>query len=409
MSTKLAAVVLACNEDNLLPRCLASVRGIAELHVSIDTATTDKTEAVARQFTQNIYRHCLAESNSYSAARNSLQEQAEQATDAEWFVWLDPDEWLERDDAERLPGAIAEAERRGARAIMVRMHDLGVEGGDVAPSSWLNSKVFRRGLRFARRRHEHLTPTDTQRLEAPDITIKHQKGQRPEVLGRHSELKDNLQALVEDWEEYGDQRGACYVGDCWAHAGRWHDAVAWYTVGLTCPDNIVGARGQLLQGLCRAYQHLGQPEKARQAAFEFWSEDWHNTASALFELGCIAADNNSLDEAATFFRLLNATPENIASAVNVGAQNPRELSLYGAALVSHRRGEQAAALEYLTRATALAGAERTQYAALRQRVVEALAAGAPRAVPTRPTPGCGAVARPGNEPEATGANAGGAR
>ena len=72
--TKLAAVILACNEDNVLARCLGSLRGIAELHVSIDTATTDNTEAVARQFTQNVYRHCLAESNSYAAARNALQE-----------------------------------------------------------------------------------------------------------------------------------------------------------------------------------------------------------------------------------------------------------------------------------------------------------------------------------------------
>lgn len=374
--SKLAAVILACNEDNVLARCLASLRGIAELHVSIDKATTDNTEAVARQFTQNIYQHEFAACNSYGACRTQLQEAAEAATDAEWFVWIDPDEWLEPADAEKVLPAIAEAEKVNASAIMVTMRDYGMAGSDSVPATWLNRKVYRRGMRFARRRHEHLVPTDCNRFDAAAIAICHQKAQRPEIIEKHNALKDNLQALVEDWQEFRDQRGAFYVGNAWAHARRWEDAIAWFTVGLGCPDNVIGARAQLLQGLLNAYRAIGDSDKARAAAFEFWSEDWHNTAQALFELGQIAADSGCLDEAAIYFRLLNATPENIRSGCNVGAQNPRELSLYGAAIVDGARGRFAEALDYLAKATALAGADRPQYEALRKKVVESLAAGA---------------------------------
>lgn len=372
--TKLAAVILACNEDNVLARCLGSLLGIAELHVSIDTATTDNTEAVARQFTQNVYRHCLAESNSYAAARNALQEQAEQATDAEWFLWIDPDEWLEPQHAQLLPGVIAEAQERDAQAIMVRMYDLGLEGSGLDPSSWLNSKIFRRGMRFARRRHEHLTPTDARRLEAPQVVIHHQKRQRPDVLARNNGIKDNLQALVDDWHEFRDQRAACYVGDCYAHAHRWHDAVAWYLEGLGCPDTVIGARGQLLQGLCRSYRNLHEFDKARNALFEFWSEDWHNTATALVELGQVALDSSSLDEAALYFRLLNATPENVQSGINVGATAPRETSVLGAAMVSAARGDYPEAIQWLCRAIGLAGRETQQHVALREKIVAAMTA-----------------------------------
>jgi glycosyltransferase involved in cell wall biosynthesis len=371
---KLAAVILACNEDNVLARCLQSLQGVAELHVSIDTATTDGTEAVARQFTQNIYRHCLAETNSYSAARNGLQEAAEQATDAGWFLWIDPDEWLEPQHAQLLPGVIAEAEERDAQALMVRMYDLGLEGSGIDPSSWLNSKVFRRGMRFSRRRHEHLTPTDVLRLEAPQVVIHHQKRQRPDVLARNNGIKDNLQALVDDWQEFRDQRAACYAADCYAHAHRWHDAVAWYLEGLGCPDTVMGARGQLLQGLCRSYQNLGEFGKARQALFEFWSEDWHNTATALVELGTVALNAGSLDEAALYFRLLNATPDNVQSQLNVGATSPRESSVLGAAMVSCARGNYPEALQWLCKAIALAGRETPAHVALREKIVAAMTA-----------------------------------
>ncbi len=373
---KLAAVVLACNEDNILARCLSSIKDIAELHVSIDTATTDETEAVARRFTQSIYRHSLAETNSYSAARNGLQEQAEAATDAQWFLWIDPDEWLEPVDAQRLAAAVAEADERGAQAVMVTMHDLG-DGASVQPTTWLNSKVFRRGLRFARRRHEHLTPTDLRRLEAPHVAIKHQKTQRPEVVAAGNKLKDNLQALVEDWQEFGDQRAAFYVGNAWAASQRWHDAISWYVKGLaTCPDVVAGSRAQLLFGLCRAYQRTGDLTKAREAIYEFWNDDWHNTPTALSELATVAVNSGSLDEAALYVRLLHATPENVRSTVSVCAQNPRELSMYGAATVSFARGLHAEALDFLVKATVLAGTERPQYAELRQRIVAALKQGA---------------------------------
>jgi tetratricopeptide (TPR) repeat protein len=372
---KLAAVILACNEDNILARCLGSLKDIAELHVSIDTATTDETEAVARRFTQSIYRHSLAESNSYSAARNGLQEAAEAATDAQWFLWIDPDEWLEPVDAQRLAAAVAEADERGAQAVMVTMSDLG-DGATVQPTSWLNSKVFKRGLRFARRRHEHLTPTDLRRLEAPHVTIKHQKSQRPEVIAAGNKLKDNLQALVDDWQEFGDQRGAFYVGNAWAASARWHDAVSWYVKGLaTCPDAVAGSRAQLLFGLARAYQHIGDAAKARESLFEFWADDWHNTPTALAELGSVAVNSKSLDEAALYFRLLNVVPPNVQSTVSVGTQNARELSIYGAATVSFARGQHAEALDFLVKATVLAGAERPQYADLRQRIVAALKQG----------------------------------
>lgn len=366
---KLAAVILCCNEDNVLARCLTSLRDVAELHVSIDESTTDNSEAVARQYTQNIYRHQFGEGG-FAGARNCLQEQAELATDAEWFLWIDPDEWLAQ-GADVLLGLLEKADAKGVQSVMVRMMDVPVEAAATLPSSWMNSKLFKRGLRFQRRRHEHL-PSNLERAECPEIVIKHQKGQRHEVQLACNKLKIDLAALIADWQEFGDQRSAFYVGDAYTQAGDFDTAISWFHRGLQQPNNIQGARAQLLQGLCKANRLLGKHDEAHSAAFEMWSEDWRNTTAALFELGCIAANAGWVDAAALWFRLLNQVPENIVSVNNVAAENPRELSLYGYAVVCCCRHQYDQALEYLSKATALAGVDRVQFGEIRQKIVAGL-------------------------------------
>lgn len=369
---KLAAVVMACNEDNILSHCLQSVQGLAELHVSIDLATTDNTEAVARQFTQNIYHHDFS-GDSFAAARNAVQEQVEAATEAEWFVWLDPDEWLD-EGADLLPKLLEAADDRNLQALMVRMWDVPPPGSTTIPSSWMNCKFFRRGLRFSRRRHEHL-PSNILRGDCPEVIIKHQKAQRPEVQAACNARKADLDALLADWQDFPDQRSAYYVGDAYIQRAEWHTAIAWFTVGLQCPDEIQGARAQLLGGLAKCYRLTEQPERARSAVFELWSEDWRNSSTALFDLGCIATAEEKLEEAALWFRLLNAMPQGVVSVTNVAVENPQELAMFGASLVHAGRGKHPEAIEALTKALELGGVDRPQYKDLRQKIVAAMTGG----------------------------------
>ncbi|MBV9597394.1 MAG: glycosyltransferase family 2 protein [Chloroflexi bacterium] len=88
-SAPLAAVVLTYNEQDNLPACLASLRGLdCELFV-VDSGSTDGTLALAEAAGATVLHHAF---DNYAAQRNWAQ--AHLPADAEWVLHLDADERL---------------------------------------------------------------------------------------------------------------------------------------------------------------------------------------------------------------------------------------------------------------------------------------------------------------------------
>lgn len=84
------------NEEHHLPRCLESIKGIADEIIMIDTGSTDNTKQVAREYTSHIQDFQWRAD--FSAARNFSFEQATQ----EYILWLDADDILLPKDRDAL-------------------------------------------------------------------------------------------------------------------------------------------------------------------------------------------------------------------------------------------------------------------------------------------------------------------
>jgi len=363
-----AAVILACNEQECLGRCLDSIADVAELYISVDAASADQTEAIARQYTEHVYAHNLAAApGGWAEVRNGLQEQAEAATALKWFLWLDPDEWLAEGKA-GLPTLFQKAEAAGRTGLMVRMVDIpaGAEPG-VRGATWQNCKFFMRGQRFARRRHEHL-PVAEARACAPQVSIHHQKLQRQDVQAACGRLKTDLAALEADWQDWQDMRAAYYLGDAFLQAGDALTALLWFEHGLGLPDMIAGAKSQLFAGLFAAHRKLGHYEEARAACHGRWACEWRDGRDCAWSLGSIATDHEQLDEAAQWFETVIAMPEAEPGLNQVLAASPVELAHYGLAVVCGRRGDLTGMHRHL-RAAERYG-PRPEYAILRGKLIE---------------------------------------
>ncbi|HUT57678.1 MAG TPA: glycosyltransferase [Phycisphaerae bacterium] len=367
-----AAVILACNEQEVLPRCLDSIADVAELYVSVDENSTDQTEAIARQYTPHVFAHNLAAADGgWAEVRNALQEEAEKQSAQDWFLWLDPDEWL----AEGKAGLVSLFAQAGAMepprtGLMVRMVDIpaGAEPG-IRGASWQNCKFFRRGQRFARRRHEHL-PVGEPRAECPQVAIHHQKLQRPEVQDACLKYKTNLAALEADWTDWQDMRAAYYIGDAVLQGGDAETAVLWFERGLTLPDTIAGAQSQLYAGLFAAHRKLGHYEAAKRAAHCRWACDWRDGRDCAWQLGSLATDHEQLDEAESWFNTVLTMPETEPGLNQVLASSPVELSHYGLAVVAGKRGDLTGMHRHLRAAEQFG--PRSEYAILRGQLVKAV-------------------------------------
>jgi hypothetical protein len=96
MPPSLTLCMIARNEAPVLPRCLASVQGLAHHVVIADTGSTDDTPAIAAQHGAEVLH--IPWTNDFAAARNASLSPAR----TPWILVLDADEWLTPANATRI-------------------------------------------------------------------------------------------------------------------------------------------------------------------------------------------------------------------------------------------------------------------------------------------------------------------
>jgi glycosyltransferase involved in cell wall biosynthesis/ADP-heptose:LPS heptosyltransferase/predicted O-methyltransferase YrrM/Tfp pilus assembly protein PilF len=142
---RLSVCLIVKNEEQFLPQCLKSIRGLAAEVIVVDTGSTDRTVEIAREFGAGIYS--LAWSDDFSAARNAALEHAT----GDWILILDADEELPESQHAKL-----RKDMEGASVVGVRL-PLANAGGEDEGFSYV-PRLFRNlpGAHFTGRIHEQL-------------------------------------------------------------------------------------------------------------------------------------------------------------------------------------------------------------------------------------------------------------
>lgn len=120
---RLTICMIAKNEERFLGRCLESVRGLADQIVLVDTGSTDRTVAIAREHGAEV--HFRAWDNHFSNARNEALRHAT----GDWILVLDADEELLPDQHETLRSHLRED---GVIAWRLPLTDVGRENEGVS-------------------------------------------------------------------------------------------------------------------------------------------------------------------------------------------------------------------------------------------------------------------------------------
>ena len=93
---RLSLCMIVKDEEEMLPRCLAAVKPAVDEMIVVDTGSTDRTVEIAESFGARVLHHEWT--GSFSDARNVSLE----AATGDWIIYLDADEVLVEEDAERL-------------------------------------------------------------------------------------------------------------------------------------------------------------------------------------------------------------------------------------------------------------------------------------------------------------------
>ncbi len=152
IGTRISACLIVKNEEAVLEKCLASLHGIVDEIVVVDTGSTDRTMEIARRF--GAVEGYFEWIKDFSAARNHALSLAT----GEWALWIDADEQLDPSCREEFEKAVCRPHIGGFSIEIVNYLD---ESGTVTEFVHSPTRLFRRipGVQFSEPIHEQITPS----------------------------------------------------------------------------------------------------------------------------------------------------------------------------------------------------------------------------------------------------------
>ena len=262
---KLSACLIVKNEEAHLERCLASIKGLVDEIVVVDTGSSDGTVAIARRHGAVIghFEWC----DDFAAARN---ESLKLAT-GDWALWIDADEALDPKSFTGIREGLMRPHFGGKYIRIVNYMDQEGEANQYVHSP---IRLFRRApeVEFTGAIHEQIAPS-LSKLGLANATIEnaliHHYGYRPSEMDVKGKIERTLTLLKRQVEE---EPGEAFH---WFNLANAHtvaeDYAAAAEAAVQCIErldakNIFGSLTyQLLQ---TALIELGRPEESLQRADE---------------------------------------------------------------------------------------------------------------------------------------------
>lgn len=282
------------NEEHTLGRCLRSVQGVVDEIVVADTGSSDGTKAVAGKYGAHVYDFEWIDD--FSAARNFAFSKATK----DYILWLDADDVLRPEDAEKLR-SLKQTLPADVDAVMMRYNTAFDAAGNVTFSYYRERMVKRaRGLVWHEPVHEYIELRG--RTLNADIAVTHTKTHYTPT-GRNLRIYEKILASGGTLSP----RGLYYYARELKDNGRFSDAAGAFLRFLDggrgwVEDNVAACRE-----LAACYGQLGEREKqflALLRSFYYASP----RAEACCRLGYLCKDADETEQAVFWFRTAASLP-----------------------------------------------------------------------------------------------------
>ncbi len=240
------------NEEEVLGRCLASARGVADEIIVVDTGSTDGTRAIAEAHGAKVFD--FAWIDDFSAARNAAFDRATM----EYILWLDADDVIDAENRDALL-LLKETLDPKTDVVMMRYH-VAFDGGGKPTFSFFRERLLRRagGFRWSGRVHEAITPAGN--IIRSQIAIRHEKT-KPGESGRNLRIYRKMAETGEPMEP----RHRYYFARELMFNGFDGEAIPLFHACIDDPDTWIENRIGACRDLSDCYLRQGEDDRALTA------------------------------------------------------------------------------------------------------------------------------------------------
>ncbi|HKN93317.1 MAG TPA: glycosyltransferase [Thermoleophilaceae bacterium] len=296
---KISLVMIVKDEEEMLPRCLEAVHDAVDEMVIVDTGSSDSTVEIAESFGARVLHHEWT--GDFAEARNLSLE----AATGDWFLYLDADEVLVREDAPRLREMAGETWREAF--FFVETNFTGdLDDGMAVNHNTLRMYRNRPEYRFEGRIHEqiaHCLPGGMpERIGQPSVRIEHY-GYLGAVRDAKEKSRRNIELLERQLEESKPTAFLCFnLGSEYAAAGDAQRALyeferAWMLLRGDPEMISYGFVPSLTNRLVKALRSTGDRKRASERADE-GLEIFPGFTDLVFEQAQCAREEGDLEKAA---------------------------------------------------------------------------------------------------------------
>ncbi|GBF75929.1 hypothetical protein PA598K_04363 [Paenibacillus sp. 598K] len=254
------------NEARTLNNCLASVKGIPDEIIIVDTGSADRTKEIAKVWTDHVYD--FPWTDDFSAARNASFQYATK----QYIFWLDADDILQHDQRLKLLQLKENLADNVDAVSMVYEIPQQPERGLVSYTT--RTRLVRRdkNCRWHGVVHEDLALAPSCRLLKSDIKVTHTKinnGNAASPSRRNLEIYERY--LARGYElTISDQFH--YARECQVH--RLYDrAIEYYERCVDHPEVSLENQIFVMHKLATCYVQAGQPHKELELTLKALAKD----------------------------------------------------------------------------------------------------------------------------------------
>lgn len=282
---KISLCMIVKNEEEVLARCLNSVRNFVDEIVIADTGSADKTVEIARVFTERVYTYPWHDD--FAAARNFAFSKAA----GDYVMWLDADDYISPENAKRF-AMLKETLVRELPDMVMCPYDVAFEN-DTPLSSFYRERLVKRdaGFMWQGRVHECIAPRG--KILRSDFRVFH--------LGSKKERGARNLHIYQKWagEEPLGGRDKFYYG-----RELYYNRL--YTEAIAVLQDMLSGEGWYVNKIeaCKilsyCYGAQGKSELQKNALFQSFLYG-EPRASILCEIAGIFKQENHLKEAAFWY------------------------------------------------------------------------------------------------------------
>lgn len=276
------------DEEQVLARCLDSVKDLVDEIVIVDTGSMDGTKDIAAKYTNQIYHFDWIDD--FSAARNVSFRYATQ----DYILWLDADDWLQENDLEkfkRLKMALEPNVDSVCMDYYVAFDPLGQPTAVVK-----RNRLVKRSRQFQWHDpvHEHLAVEGN--VIYSDIAVSH---------GRvHTNSERNLRIYEENLargERLSNRQSLHYAMEL-SDNGYYDKAIVIYQKLLADPSSYYEDQLAACDRMAHCYHELGHKEEELNALLKTFSYDIPR-ADYVCRIAYYFQENRDFEKAVSWYRL----------------------------------------------------------------------------------------------------------